>query len=391
MAIKARVGQSREIDGRIAGQQAAQLALEQLGHDRAAFAWLAASDSYSTWDVLDGVNEALGNVPSLGFSTTGVLTAEGYARRSVVVALLAGEDAGALTGLWTDYIHDSRACVLSMLESLQPDAGKGQSLLVVADGFNGDAAHLCSVLSRERSAIAGCLAAGDLRRGRTFQVGGRQAGSGGLAAAVLGGDIQVGVGAAHGWRPVGALARLTGVHGVWVRAIDEQPASETYARLFGRAARDWSHPPLNDLVRLYPLGVRNKGGDDWLVRSPLRMEADGSLRMNTALKAGETIDFMIGSQDVCLDAARQAARQALDDLGSRPPELALVIVDAAWQKVFETDPGGEVRAVQEVLGKDVPLAGAYTLGQIARSRGGGQVQLLNQHIVVVLFCERIEK
>jgi hypothetical protein len=43
-----------------------------------------------------------------------------------------------------------------------------------------------------------------------------------------------------------------------------------------------------------------------------------------------------------------------------------------------------------MLGKDIPLAGGYTLGQIVRGRdagSAGSTQLLNQHMVVVAFGE----
>jgi hypothetical protein len=275
-----------------------------------------------------------------------------------------------------------------MLNSLQPEVEQGINLLVMADGFNGDTAQLCSMLAYQGFALAGCLANGDLRRGKTFQVGGRRSGSGGLAAAKLGGDILMGVGAAHGWQPVGALARLTEVHGLWVRAIDRHPASETYARLFGHASRDWCHPPLTELVRLYPLGIKQEQDADLVIRSPLRIEADGSLRMNAVLPEDRAIDFMIGGQQACRQAARRAAQMALEDLGPTRPRLALVLADEAWQKVFEANPGDEIRELQEVLGEGVPIAGGYTLGQIAGIGVDGPVHLLNQHMLIVLFGEK---
>ena len=51
-------------------------------------------------------------------------------------------------------------------------------------------------------------------------------------------------------------------------------------------------------------------------------------------------------------------------------------------------PGAEITAVQDILGKDVPVAGGYTLGQIVPGSDGGNPQLLNQHIVVIAFSER---
>jgi hypothetical protein len=186
----------------------------------------------------------------------------------------------------------------------------------------------------------------------------------------------------HGWQPVGALARLTRVQGHWVRTLDGQPASETYARLFGYPARDWSHSPLCDLVRLYPLGVPEQEGI--VVYSPLRIEVDGSLRMNRVLPEGKTVDFMVGSPETCRQAATQAAEQALQALGPTRPRLAVLLVDAAWQTLLDLEPQAEVNAVRQVIGDDVPIIGGYTFGQIAPSPPG-VLKMLNQHILVLLF------
>ena len=360
-----------------------QQALDQAGRAPVAFAWLIVSHLDPLQQVVAGTTELLGDVPLIGFSTSAALTASGKSRRSVAVALLCGDEVKGRSNWWPDYVQDSRICTLNMLASLAPDEGRGEALLVVADGINGDAGSLCKVLSSRRVPLAGCLSGGELWRGRTYQIGGRKCGSGGLAAAVLGGKVSIGVGAAHGWQPVGAVVRLTRVQGPWVRTLDNRQANETYANLFGYTPRDWAYPPLNDLVRLYPLGLQENG--DLVVRSPLRVEADGSLRMNTILPEGKLVDLMIGTQQGCLDAARQAARQALSALDGGVPRLAVLLVDAAWGPLLELQPGDEVKAVREVLGDNVPLLGGYTYGQIAQLQFRGPTHLLNQHMVVILF------
>jgi len=62
-------------------------------------------------------------------------------------------------------------------------------------------------------------------------------------------------------------------------------------------------------------------------------------------------------------------------------------VDIAWQMLLKSHPGAEVAAVQDILGKDIPIAGGYTLGQIIPGKETASPQLLNQHIVVVTFAE----
>jgi hypothetical protein len=200
---------------------------------------------------------------------------------------------------------------------------------------------------------------------------------------VLGGNILMGVGAAHGWRPVGALARLTRVQGIWVRTLDNRPASEVYAHYFGFPSREWAYPPLNDLVRLYPLGVQEP--DRLIVRSPLRVEVDGSLRMNTVLPVGRLVELMVGTRQGCLDAVQEATRQALASLAPSRPRLAVVLVDSAWQAMLDLQADAEVQAIRSVLGEGVPIVGGYTFGQIARTVPGGPVRLMNQHITIVLF------
>jgi hypothetical protein len=175
--------------------------------------------------------------------------------------------------------------------------------------------------------------------------------------------------------------------------LDGMPVSETYSRLFGYPARSWSYPPLNELVRLYPLGLPEaKGGgagvESLRVRAPLRMEADGSLRMNGGLPEGEMVEIMVGSPEACRQAAQQAAAQAQQALGHTQPRLALVLVDVAWQALFDLDRNAEVAALRQALGPDVPIAGGYTFGQIARLDDMAPAQFLNQHLLVILFGDK---
>jgi hypothetical protein len=194
----------------------------------------------------------------------------------------------------------------------------------------------------------------------------------------------MGVGHDHGWEQVGKQFRITRSRGFWLRTLDGRPASESYAALFGYPARDWAFPPLSYLARLYPLGVEQ--GDDLIVRAPIRVEADGSFRMNAAIRDGIDAYLLVGSRIACERAARDAAQQALLQLGDAKPVFALVLVDIAWQMLLKAQPGIEIDAVQEILGTKIPIAGGYTLGQ-AVSMDASAPKFLNQHIVVIAFGE----
>ncbi len=67
--------------------------------------------------------------------------------------------------------------------------------------------------------------------------------------------------------------------------------------------------------------------------------------------------------------------------------LALLLVDQAWQHLFQADPARFVSAVHQEVG-DVPLIGGYTLGQITRPRAEGYVRVYNQMLMVVVIGEK---
>lgn len=382
MTLTVSIGQAQELNGREAGLQATHHALNRLGTGSPAFGLVIASHQYQAREVVSGVSSLLGDTPMIGFSSSAGLTSSGLHPNSVIVALLGG-DVLAETRWMPGYAQSGRETG-AQLARQAAEGGDTKALLFFADGFNGDADQLCSAIGESPFPLAGGLSSGDLHTGHSYQIAGPQTGSGALTAAFLRGGLRVGVGSAHGWNPVGSQFRVTRSRGFWLRTLDGRPASETYAQLFGYPARDWAFPPLSHLARLYPLGVEH--GDQLLVRAPIRVEADGSFRMNAPVRDGADAYLLVGSRVSCETAAQQAAQQALQQLDGRKPVFALVLVDIAWEMLLKSHPGSEISAVQDILGTELPIAGGYTLGQIVPGREMKTPALLNQHIVVAAFA-----
>ncbi len=381
MTMNASVGTAQALDGREAGLKAAHKALNRLGANTPGLALVIASHQYQPREVLNGVTSLLGDTPMIGFSSPAGLTGEGYHPHAVTVALLSGDF--EVDTLWLPGYAQSGRETASKIEQHVSARVERQSLLFFADGFNGDAEQFCAGITSELN-VTGALSSGDLHTGNTYQMTGSQSGIGGLVAALMRGNLKMGVGFDHGWDPVGSQFRVTRSRGFWLRTLDGRPASETYSSLFGYPARDWAFPPLSHLARLYPLGVEQ--GDSLVVRAPIRVEADGSFRMNATIRDGIDAFLLVGSRAACERAARDATQQALLQLGTAKPALALVLVDVAWQMLLKAQPGAEITAVQEILGTNVPIAGGYTLGQVT-SPDGVLPKFLNQHIVVIVFGE----
>ncbi|MDI6768831.1 MAG: FIST N-terminal domain-containing protein [Anaerolineales bacterium] len=385
MTLLAAIGKAQALDGREAGLQAAHQALNQLGSASCILGLVISSHQYEAQQVVNGVCSLLGPTPLVGFSSPAGLTADGMHPHSVVVALLCSNAAKADVHWLAGYTQGENAAEQGLAGLLSQNPN--QTALLFADGFNGDAEQLCASLP-PAARLVGALSSGDLHAGNAFQISGKQAGSSGLALARLESGIKIGIGYGHGWQPVGSRFRVTRSRGFWLRTLDGRPAVESYAQLFGYPASDWVVPPLNHLIRLYPLGLEGPG-EALLIRSPLRVEADGSFRMNATLRNDSQACLLVGSLAACRQAAQTATREAMAALDGAKPALALVLVDLAWGMLFEAQPGGEVAAVQEVLGAEVPIAGGYTLGQIVPGEEGTP-QFLNQHMLVVVFGEEGE-
>jgi hypothetical protein len=382
MTLNVSVGNAQALNGREAGLQATHHALNGLGSATPGLGIVISSHQYQAREVVSGVSSLLGDTPMIGFSSPAGLTSGGIHFNSVVVALLAG-DFQAEAQWMPSYAQGARETGVQLAKQLKEKDAR--AFFFFADGFNGDADQLCTALANSSIPLAGGLSSGDLHTGHSYQIAGPQTGTGALAGAFLRGDLRMGIGSAHGWNPVGSQFRVTRSRGFWLRTLDGRPASETYAQLFGYPAREWAFPPLSHLARLYPLGIEQ--GDQLLVRAPIRVEADGSFRMNAPVRDGADAYLLVGSRVSCEKAAGQAAQQALKQLDGHKPVFALVLVDLAWEMLLKSHPGIEVSAIQEVLGKNVAIAGGYTLGQIAPGKDSTSPQLLNQHIVVVAFGE----
>ena len=382
MTLHFAVGQAHALNGREASLQATHQALNRLGPVTPTFGMVFASHQYQARDVVSGISGLLGDTPIIGMSSPVGITNEGAHPNSVVIALMAG-DVQAETHWIPGFAQSARESGAKLMKSVI-DHKDNRALLFFADGFNGDADQLCNAIPNVTFPLAGALSAGDMHTGHSYQLAGPQTGGGALTAAFLRGDFRVGIGAAHGWTPVGAQFRVTRSRGFWLRTLDGKPASETYARLFGYPARDWAFPPLSHLARLYPLGVEQ--GDQMTIRSPIRVEADGSFRMNAPVRDGTDAYLLVGSRVSCENAAHAAAQQALKALDGAKPVFAFVIVDLAWEMLLKSHPGAEVAALREIFGSDLPIAGGYSLGQIIPGKLPVP-QLLNQHIVVVAFGE----
>jgi hypothetical protein len=168
-----------------------------------------------------------------------------------------------------------------------------------------------------------------------------------------------------------------------VLTLDDQPALAAYLqRLDAPPAVHTDPEAFTRFAMTHPLGLSRRSGDEVRFVSGADF-VEGSLNCIAALPQGSLAWIMEGDRDSVLEATNVACEQALSGLEGRPP-LGLFAFDCIARKGVLGDDGvmDEVNRIAE-FAAGAPVAGLYTYGEIARTRGVSGFH--NQTLVVVAF------
>ena len=166
-----------------------------------------ASVEYDFQAVFNAAKTQIGDIADdRVFSTTGELTSAGSHRRSVVVALMV-DDALSIRSEWLPVAADKSAQTMrDLLENLELSSEQKGLLLFIADGLSGrirrnDPAPASRAATSWPAAWQPETCAWAARTSWAATAAARAAWQ---APSSRGDPLKVGVGAAHGWHPVGA-------------------------------------------------------------------------------------------------------------------------------------------------------------------------------------------
>ncbi|HEV3227127.1 MAG TPA: FIST N-terminal domain-containing protein [Acidimicrobiales bacterium] len=345
-----------------------------------------ASDIYELTRLLDGVADVAGDVPVIGCSTAGEIAAAGPGTSGVVVMALGGAGFSVATAAADADAHGLRQAGADVAASVaRLDDRPHKVMLLLSDGLGGDQQEVVRgahrVLGAEVPLVGGC-AGDDLKMQHTFQFHGRSVMEHAVVGAAIGSCGPIGIGVEHGWRAVGEPMVVTASDGNRVLALDDQPALSAYLqRLDAPASLRGDAEAFTRFAMTHPLGLSRRSGDE--VRFVAGADfAEQSLNCIAALPQGSLAWIMEGNRDSVLEATNVACQSALAELDGRPP-VGLLAFDCIARKGVLGD--GIVAEVDQISGfaAGAPVAGFYTYGEIARTRGVNGFH--NQTLVVVAF------
>jgi hypothetical protein len=376
------VGTSTDVDSARAGAGAATAALRG---DDAKLLIVFASDSHDFPALLAGVNEASGGVPLIGCSTAGEIWTDGPEDASVVVTALGGEGFDVSTRSAPGVSEDQRgagAAVAAAVADL--DDRPHRVLLLLTDGLAGGQEEVVrgayGVLGASVPLVGGC-AGDDLKMRQTFQFHNDQVLTNAVVGAALGSDAPLGIGVQHGWRKVGAPMTVTNSANSRVYTLDDEPALDVYLRRLNAPPEAHTDPgAFTQFALTHPLGLRRRNGEEMRFVQEADF-SDRSLGCVAEVPRGGLTWIMEGDEESVLRATESSCVDALASLNGMAP-VGLIAFDCVARRGVLGSHG--IRSeVQRVAGQagGAPVAGFYTYGEIARTRGTGGFH--NQTLVVL--------
>jgi hypothetical protein len=379
-------GRSLEPDATRAGEDAATQALT---HPDPKLVIVFCSESYDLQRLLDGIRSRTGDVPLIGCSTSGEIATSGPGDAGVVVVALGGEGFSVRTGIGRNAskrLRETGAEVAACVTDL-PSADKcpHRVLLLLTDGLAGNQQEIVrgahSVLGAAVPLVGGC-AGDDLKMTTTFQLYNDEFLHDAVVGAAIASDAPFGIGVHHGWRRVGEPMLVTSSANNRVYSLDGMPALDAYLeRLDAPKAARTDPQEFTRFALTHPLGVNRRAGEDQVRFVGEADFNDRSLGCIAEVPQGGLAWFMEGDRDSVLEATDAACNEALQALGGEKP-LGLLAFDCIARRGVLGEEGirAEIDQVAQRAGGS-PVAGFYTYGEIARTRGVNGFH--NQTLVVL--------
>ncbi|PPK92426.1 hypothetical protein CLV92_11427 [Kineococcus xinjiangensis] len=325
----------------------------------------------------DEAAAAAGAATVVGCSAYGCYTTEAPGVGGCSAAYLPAGDLTFGVGTAESLGSDIAAATEAAVVQARADAGgsgEHDALLLMSDGLAGDQREVLRGAYRAAGAqvaIVGGAAADSLTQTGTYQYARGRTLTNGVVALWINSRRPVGIGVAHGWRPVGDLMVVTRASGNVVHELDGRPALEAYLEMRADAeaefgAQDAPARSLAERLMDGPLGLpTTAGGYD--VRHIFGEGPDGGLVMFGYVSDNAVVQVMTTSHDELLAAAQEATAVATRAIG-RVSRGALVFSCTArlanlGEKVVEEGP-----AIARGL-DGAPACGLFTYGEFGRSTG----------------------
>jgi len=344
---------------------------------------------FASSQLADQLKQHAPNAALAGCSTAGEILGSGVYDNSCVITAINfnNTQTHAVTTELRD-MADSFAAGVRLGANLAADNLSGVLIFGTGVDINGSAlvAGLESSLP-QGVGISGGLAADAGAFKRTWTLG--PAGSSDkhiVAVGLYGSRIHLSYGSFGGWEPFGPMRKVTRCDGNILYELDNTRALDIYKRYLGDYAKDLPSSGL-----LFPFAMFNSTHEKHgIFRTILGInETEGSLTLAGDIDPNGYLALMHSSTDQLINGAQTAAQTAYGQhQGIKEGDSLALLVSCVGRKLVMGDrTDEEVEVVAATLGKNTPIAGYYSNGEIAGSEFHLKCHLHNQTMTITWIHE----
>lgn len=311
----------------------------------------------------------------VGCTTFAEITPKGPTEGGVVVVAIGGDGFTVRTALSRDLAGRQRDAGTEVAKALGETGRPNQVLTLIPDGSVGRQHELVrgaySVVGAGIPMAGGCSADSAYRQ--THQLFGDHSGvevlTGSVVAAIIGSDGPIGIGMAHGWRRSGEPMMLTSSDEIRIHEFDHQPALDVYLRRTGCDPSIVNDSAAMSAVTITnPLGLARRSGEDIRVIYSVDPD-DRSINCFADVQQGVLAWLMESDSQALIEGGQRSCEQAVSALGGAAP-IGILEFDCGVRRMMLGAEGCHeeiARMIDAAAG--APVAGYYSMGEIARIRG----------------------
>ena len=366
------IGVSTNTNDYNAGVESAKKALESLGSENPDALIIFAAPKFNHKKMLKGVTSITKKTPMIGGTTAGEISTFGLSVNSVVIMALKSKDVKFYVGIGQGISKNEENAGKELARNVLKKASKktAKSLIMLPDGLAGDGLRVIQgvqkILGEYFEIVGGSLGDEDKFKNTYQYYNGKVYQDTVVGMLFCSDKIKTGTGVRSGWESVGSRFKCTKAKGNIVYKFGDKTALQVYTEYLG-SARAKKLPAIG---LEYPMGLvderaKIEGYDYFQIRCPLAVnEKDGSVTFAAAIPEGKEVTLTYSSRTSIINGSKLSAIQSRKTLGGATPKLIMMFSCVARKMVLGRRTNDEINSVKQVFGKNIPLIGFYTYGEI---------------------------
>lgn len=381
------IGQTDELDGAFAAEAVLEQCAEALRGENPQAGLLLASHDLDVEEFLSVVTTAHPDMHLIGCSTLAPMSsAAQYVEGSTSLTMFASDVLDFSVGLGTDVEANASSAARQAVGEASGKTDKQAALLIATptvEKFDPTdvTVEIGKILGPTVPVIGGGSAP-DFPIAMPWVGGiqffGDQILTNSLPVLLISGPLNVSIGVAHGWSPVGRTAVVTRSDNDRVYEIDGEPILDFYRRYLGMG----TEPAVAN-----PLAILDEDTERYYLRAPVHYdESDGSATFFGSVPQGATVRLAMATTEEILSGTEASVTEAMTGFPENAtPEAALIASCAIRSILLGTRTSGEIERIRTGLGQHLPVSGFYAFGEIAPLGLDSTPSFHNETCVTVLI------